>query len=460
MRWFGGAVTTDRAAAPVPVGATVLWSGATSLWLVGGWPVHEVRVSGTGHDRVAVIGPCGISAGALAGLCEGVPDDAVLAWSGAYTVVHAVGDRVTVLTDPAGSSPVYLTPAAGPGLGFVWASSSRALASLAGGGVDLGWLASSLLSPAVTVAGGRSAFAGVGLVRPGHRLRLRAGALPESVPIPWLRPDSAVHTPERLRAVLADAVAVRVGPASTPTADCSGGLDSTTLCLFAAHTKPVTAFTIHPADANTGGDLDYARAATAGKVNIEHVLLPMGTEHDPCCGLDTVPPSDEPAPSTVTYARLAAQLRHLAALGSDAHLTGDGGDTLFVLPPQYLADLLRAGRLTRLARDTLGWARLRKVSPWPILAAALSAAQAPRTVPAWSAYAATATVGLDWATPWRGSWPPTSPARPRGTRRDWTVQAASPSPRHNSSPGPRERTPNSPTRTACRCTTRCSTRRC
>jgi asparagine synthase (glutamine-hydrolysing) len=54
------------------------------------------------------------------------------------------------------------------------------------------------------------------------------------------------------------------------------------------------------------------------------------------------------------------------------HLTGDGGDTLFLSPPIYLADLARRGRLLRMVMDAQGWARLRRVSPWPLLVNAIT----------------------------------------------------------------------------------------
>ncbi|MGH3852429.1 MAG: hypothetical protein ACRDR6_02810, partial [Pseudonocardiaceae bacterium] len=110
----------------------------------------------------------------------------------------------------------------------------------------------------------------------------------------------------------------------------------------------------------------------------------MTSQHLPYSGLDTVPATDEPAPSTVTYSRLAAEFALLAELGSDCHLTGDGGDSL-LHPHGYLADLARSGRWLRLAGHTLAWARLQRRSPWTLLTASLSRAGAAAPV--------------DWLTP-------------------------------------------------------------
>lgn len=45
----------------------------------------------------------------------------------------------------------------------------------------------------------------------------------------------------------------------------------------------------------------------------------------------------------MTIAQLAAPFRLLTSEGAAVHLTGDGGDSLFMPPPVHLADLARAG---------------------------------------------------------------------------------------------------------------------
>jgi asparagine synthase (glutamine-hydrolysing) len=132
----------------------------------------------------------------------------------------------------------------------------------------------------------------------------------------------------------------------------------------------LTAVTVHPAGHGEGGDLDCARSVIGQHPRADHRLLPLGPEHLPGTGLDQIPATDEPSPSTVTWARLAAEFTLLKELGSDCHLTGDGGDTLFYPGPGYLSALARSGRWIRLAAHAQGWARLRKSSPWPLLTSA------------------------------------------------------------------------------------------
>ena len=366
MRWFGGAAG-QLGTACAPAGARLLTTDPAT-WIIGDWPAGQVRLVRHTGGTLVVIGPCSASDAELGRLSPGLPDSAATAWSGAYTLVFAKWDGlVTILTDPACACPIYLTRATNNGI--VWASSSRALAGLTAASIDETWLAASLAAPAATIAG-RSAWADVGLVPPGHRLSIRAGRPPVIRPA-WQPPrlDRRGQDPDRVRQVLAAAVDCRIS-GNPSSADLSGGLDSSTLAVLAARRQHVTAVTVHPAGVDRGGDLDHARATAAAFSNLHHLLLPLADEHLPYTGVNAIPVTDEPAPSTPTWSRLAAELQVLRAGGVTCHLTGDGGDTLFSAPPVYLADLARAGRWLHLSRHAHGWARLRHASPWSALRAA------------------------------------------------------------------------------------------
>ncbi|MDQ2880143.1 MAG: albusnodin/ikarugamycin family macrolactam cyclase [Actinomycetota bacterium] len=198
---------------------------------------------------------------------------------------------------------------------------------------------------------------------------LAHGAQPQ-VRAAW-RPEPAVadlnEGADRLRTALTAAVAVRIDDSHQPSSDCSGGLDSTSLTLLAAtHLDgPATlhAVTIHPAGTGCGGDLDYAAAAVAEQPRIRHQPCPLDARHLPYSRMtELMPATDEPAPTTVAIARVVAEFDLLRRLGSDCHLTGDGGDTLLGGHPAYLADLALSGRAGRLCRHAIGWARLRRGS--------------------------------------------------------------------------------------------------
>ncbi|MGH3942242.1 MAG: albusnodin/ikarugamycin family macrolactam cyclase [Pseudonocardiaceae bacterium] len=379
MLWFGGfngKITAPR----VPIGVRNLWPTVSGGWLQGEWPVREVRTTHTSRRSLAVLGPCGAAADELARLAVGeVPDDVAWRWPGSYTVVAADDKGTTIWTDVGGACPVYTLAADG---GVYWSSSSRALAGMTCGQVDADWLAAWLLARGVSaLMDGRSAFTDVAALPAGHRVSVSANGTVGARPV-W-RPQSrhADHA-ARLRAELAAAVAVRVDVAESPTADLSGGYDSTSLVLLAAERlypgRAVTGVTLHPDGITTGGDASYARLA--GRMpGIDHQWLPLGAEHRPYGALDRVPVTDEPAPSTLGYASFSAQLQWLREQrGSDCHLTGDGGDALLCTPALFLADLVRTRRYGRALADTVRWARLVRRSVSPLLRATVRTAHTAR----------------------------------------------------------------------------------
>lgn len=369
MRWFGGYLTTSPGAGEyLPAGDhCLLWGAPSPLWTAGSWLPHEVVRARTRDREAVAIGTCGMTAGDLATWLAADAADALPAWPGTYTVVVRDASSVTVFTDPAHAAPVYY---ADTGEGVVWASSSRALASVTRGTLDLVWVAAAITEPARFTPGTRSAFTGVTCALPGHRLILTRGQRP-TVRSWWHVPDalSPADAAAGLRAALEQAVAARVRLAENLSCDLSGGLDSTSLCLLAARrTKPgqrITALTVHPATVDAGGDLDYARAAVANRTDISHLIVGLSEAALPYTDLDKAAPSDEPAPTTITAARHRTAYQRLAAAGSQRHLTGDGGDALLIPPPAYLYELARRGRFLRAARDVHGWAKLTETSPWP-----------------------------------------------------------------------------------------------
>lgn len=382
MRWFGGTVGCTGPVSPVPSEARLLWDGEFPLWLAGDWPEHEVVALQVGGRRIAVLGPCAARPEELRCLLDGTPGRIPL-WAGSFTVVIAQEHRgVTVFTDLGGATPIYTACAAG---GTVWSSSSRALAPLTGGRPDAAWLAASFVAPD-RLTPGRSAFAGVALVEAGSRLVLRPGRAPDAVAAWSPREGTFQEAAERLRTALEDGVKARLRGAVRPSSDCSGGADSTAMCLLAERHRrpgePLLAVTVHPAGVTTGGDMDYAREVVEGRDGLRHLLLPLGAEQAPYAALDRLAAAtDEPAPSTVTYRRLSAEAELLSGLGGDCHFTGDGGDSL-LWQPLHLVDLARTRRWRRLLRDAVAWARLHQSDPWPLIVGAFSRTAPPARVEA------------------------------------------------------------------------------
>ncbi|MFF8815542.1 albusnodin/ikarugamycin family macrolactam cyclase [Streptomyces pactum] len=380
-RWYGGCAPGSRTAA-TPVGARLLWRDP-ALWVCGDWEPAHIRTVELGNARIAVLGPCSASERDLARALS-CPDLATVAgsWAGSHTVVRTgVRGGVEVLADTAASSPLYTVSTPG---GVVWGSSSYGLSPLAGGNVDVEWLAT-YLREKYAPAPGRSAWAGVSPVPAGHLLTLGAeGGMSLS---PWWSP--ARRTPDRasvaLRRALGEGVRVRVEGVSATTD--LAGMDSTTVTLLAARYGPITGVTLHPIGVTDGGDVEYARALAVP--GLARMLFPLGVRHLPFSATDAVlPATDEPAPSTPVWSMFSGQLRMMAAAGSVCHLTGDGGDNLFLSAPTHLARLACRGHWLRMLGDAMDWARLRRQSPLPLITAALrgNAAHIGRSVrprPAW-----------------------------------------------------------------------------
>lgn len=395
LRWFGGAVGRPGCAGPPP-DARLLPASRSSglLWTAGRWPIDEVRTAVAGNRSVTIFGPCSAADDAVARLAaRGVTDTVLTDFAGAYVVVESIPGGTTVLTDPGHVWPIYTaTTPDGP----VWGSSALALARLLGCRPDPAWLIVSVLAPErPDLLDGRSAFAGVVRRPPGTRLVLTADGVTESSA--WEASDDRRGLEEgaiTLRRALADAVAVRVGRSVRPTTDCSGGLDSSSLTLLAARALAtpdvasagvggLDAVTVHPAGRTQGGDMDYAALVVATDPTIRHLQCALHENDLPYSRMtELVRPSDEPALSTVTMARAVAEFELLDKIGSDCHLTGDGGDTLLGCDHNYLADLVRDRRLFMVLREAVGWGRRTRSAVRPFLVDAFAAAAGrPRSGP-------------------------------------------------------------------------------
>jgi asparagine synthase (glutamine-hydrolysing) len=332
---------------------------------VGDWAPRLIRTAQGNGARLAVLGVCSADGRDLASALTAHDLAGVIrTWAGSHTVIRVIGENtIEVISDAAGACPLYTVHSPH---GLVWGSSSRALSALVGGRVDTVWLSSYLWDKKAPVPG-RSSWAGVAPVPAGTRLLLRGPTVTAST---WWSPytRSRDEAMPAIRRALMDGVRTRVEgvPASTDLA----GMDSTTLAVIAARHGPVTGMTMHPAEAIEGGDLQYARALTMP--SLTRTFLPLEERHLPFTpSAEPMPAADEPPPSTAVWSALSAQLRTTASAGSTCHLTGDGGDNLFLPSPTHLLDLARDRRWLRLVRDALDWARLRRQSPRPLIRAAL-----------------------------------------------------------------------------------------
>ncbi|MDT0329197.1 albusnodin/ikarugamycin family macrolactam cyclase [Nocardiopsis lambiniae] len=370
MGWFGGVVTAAVSSAPRPMAPT--WSEVIpcgELWRVGPGAGPTVTVTRSGPLMGAVLGSHTVSADDLRGWLRGAWRTGPSSWAGMYAVVVAHRGGATVFADPVHALPLYFCEVEGS---VVWASSSRALAGLTDTGVDLAWLSGLLMDPAGPHFAERSAFQQVHAVPPGHSLDMRYGG--RTVVDRWWSPPRTrprAETVPRFGRALEGAVEVRFAQAERLSCDLSGGLDSTSLCLLAEQratgSRRLTAWTVHPASRDHGGDLDHAREAARGRLGMRHELLALGETELPYSGLEQIPPTDEPAPSTVTCARHILAYERIRTAGNTLHMTGDGGDALLMQSPELALRPAVRGRVIRTLRDLHGWAKLDRRSPAGLL---------------------------------------------------------------------------------------------
>lgn len=126
-------------------------------------------------------------------------------------------------------------------------------------------------------------------------------------------------------------------------------------------------------------DVDDAQAAAsvvAQVPGLTHRQRPMPPHVLPYSELDQLPPLDEPGALAASSACERWWHSHIASLGPDVHLGGDGGDAVMTAPLLYLADLAHLRAAGQLWRHAVGWAQLRNQAPHLLIRTARSARQA------------------------------------------------------------------------------------
>ncbi|RMI43655.1 asparagine synthetase B family protein [Actinomadura harenae] len=160
----------------------------------------------------------------------------------------------------------------------------------------------------------------------------------------WDPPEPHLPLPEAaalVREALCDGVRARVRGAGVVSADLSGGMDSTSLCFLAAEHADRLVTSRMEAHDPADEDRVWAERA-AGMLPGEHLVFRRGTTPTWFSGLlDHVDDLEEPFAWIRTRAALRATTRQIAECGSRVHLTGHGGDELFLSKPVHLHELAR-----------------------------------------------------------------------------------------------------------------------
>jgi asparagine synthase (glutamine-hydrolysing) len=281
----------------------------------------------------------------------------------AFAIWDARRHRLFLARDRLGKKPLYYWQGADT---LVFASEIKALLCHPGPGRDVDFAAlHHYLAYGYTPAG-RSAFAGIHKLPPGHTATLVAGTLTArrywSLPAAPAAP-AAAGFPElaaRVRHEIREAVRLRLESDVPLGAFLSGGVDSS---VVVASMREVTSGRIATFSIGFGAagasydELPYARqvAERFATEHHEEILEPKAAELAPVI----VRGFDEPfadSSAIATYAVAAATARHVKVA-----LSGIGGDETFAGYPRYLG--LRASqawtRLPRWARGAAGAAATR-----------------------------------------------------------------------------------------------------
>ncbi|CAM5535121.1 albusnodin/ikarugamycin family macrolactam cyclase [Streptomyces sp. JUS-F4] len=335
---------------------------------------HEPRrVVCEGDVRLTVVGPCFADATQLRDGLRHVRAGrwaALTRWPGSYWAVAQHGRTTAVITDVAGTRPVYLAETDEGTTS--WSVSARALAARTGSGYDYATLTARLLCPTVPeVASDGTAFTGVRRVPGGQALIIHGDGTHTVTPYEQPRQLPFDQAAQDLRTALVTAVRARVQAADKPTSDFSGGLDSTSLALLATATPGAELFAVTHADATSRNeDVIYAQRAAAGRPGLHHTLV-TDTEGLFFADLLDASATDQPFPDAARWRMRAGYQRPCVKIGSDLHLTGSGADTLLSASPYYLADLARERETATLLRHSLARARLRHLPLYAVVAGAV-----------------------------------------------------------------------------------------
>ncbi|MCI4040489.1 asparagine synthase-related protein [Streptomyces sp. TRM75563] len=393
-------------------GAPVVAHASGRPWILARPLVREVSHLRRGGDALVLIGPDRVSDAVLSGLLEGARDRAGLErrlarLPGLHHVIAQLSGETWIRGTASGLRRIY--HARHPEAGTIASDRAAVLARLIGAPLDDGALALRMLDFLPHPLSRRVVWRGVHETGAGYGLALPVAA-PGTAAVPgptehrwWEPPPAELSLAEGARALgdaIAASVRAHVGGLDRISCELSGGMDSTAL-TFAAHaTGPaeLSLLTVAARDRYSEDETWARRAVEAarggeatrkagGVTGLDHHIVPADDAPyfyaDLASTADEL--NDEPLPVAPGRARAHLLLSRAHATGSRYHLTGYGGDELFLGLPHAYQDLFHGNPLT--AWNHLGG--LRHQLGWPLLPT-LKALLSRPTFPRWLASAITA----------------------------------------------------------------------
>ncbi|MEU4177552.1 asparagine synthase-related protein [Streptomyces sp. NPDC026589] len=404
-----------RAGTGATGGTPVVAHASGRPWIVARPLVREVSHLRRGDDALVLIGPDRVPEAVLAGLLGGARDRAGLErrlarLPGLHHVVARLSGETWIRGTASGLRRVY--HARHPEAGTIASDRPAVLAHLIGAPLDDGALALRMLDFLPHPLSRRVVWRGVYETGAGYGLALPVAA-PGTAAVPgptehrwWEPPPAELSLAEgarRLGDAVAASVRAHVGGLDRISCELSGGLDSTALTFAARATGPaeLSLLTVAARD-RYSEDETWARravqaaggsgAAAGGSTGtastaLDHRIIPADDVPYFYADLASCAEelNDEPLPVAPGRARAHLLLGRAHATGSRYHLTGYGGDELFLGLPHAYQDLFHGNPFT--AWSHLGG--LRHQLGWPLLPT-VRALLNRSTFPRWLAGAVTA----------------------------------------------------------------------
>ncbi|GGP80083.1 asparagine synthase-related protein [Streptomyces sindenensis] len=380
-------------------------------WVVARTLVRRVSHVTRGEDALVLIGPDRVPDAVLAGILEGARDRTGLErrlarLPGLYHVVARLSGQSWIRGTATGLRRIY--HARHPAAGTIASDRPAVLARLIDAPLDDGALALRLLDFLPHPLSHRPVWRGVHETGAGHGLALPAAA-PGTAAVPgptehrwWEPPPGELPLAEGARRVgeaIAASVRAHVGGLDRISCELSGGLDSTALAFAAREAGPASLSLLTvaardrysedetwarraveaaggtPATAGGHGTATAGGHGTATAPNghtapapapaLDHHIIPAGDAPYFYADLASTAAelNDEPLPVAPGRARAELLLARARATGSRYHLTGYGGDEIFLGLPHAYQDLFHGNPFT--AWSHLGG--LRHQLGWPLL---------------------------------------------------------------------------------------------
>jgi asparagine synthase (glutamine-hydrolysing) len=316
--------------------------------MIGRWAMRDVAYWQENNRAVIVIGSHDSSAEYIRGNLPKLSRDQGLGpfaqgLRGSFHIIASIDGDTVAQGSVTGSRRLFYNSD-----GVVAVASDRAdsLAQVARSEINIPALASRLLYPSAPhPVESMSMWRGIVSVAEDSTLTLqRSGKV--SLRKWWAPPDPVLSLDtgaERLKEELSASVKTHIDGRNVISADLSGGLDSTPICFLAAKSSAkLLAFT-SSGRSSQDDDMYWADLAAAHLPEIKRVIV---SPDDLPAPFESIVNSaelalDEPFLGIVNWRRLVSTAERLAALGSQLHFTGHGGDEVLIGPESYVFEMLR-----------------------------------------------------------------------------------------------------------------------